>query len=98
MKTRYFEVCKADNVKGLTVIEYPVDFGAWRYASSEFRRSSVTHECAYNFGSNFQLNNIQYSDALWMVVSTETRWEHVNIDIASNPLSQRKPAMKGRKR
>lgn len=96
---RYFEVLFYQDSQRITVVEYPTGFGLWKMSTYKFKRESYTQNGKLIFGCNFDLNTIQFNDALFIVVSDETNWEEVNLKWASNPVSERQPAMsrKGKK-
>ncbi len=90
---RYFEVVEIKDGQHIVVIEYPMDFGLWKFPSFKFKRKSFTEKGDLLIGSNFEMNTIQFNDALFYIVSEDTEWTEVNLKWASNPILERLPAM-----
>lgn len=94
---RYFEITEVNDIEPVTIVEYPAVFGLWLFNQAENRKVFFADGCNWLIWTSFhRLPEISLKMACGMIALA--KWVEVDLVGASNPISQRKKAMKGRKK
>jgi hypothetical protein len=95
---RYFEITVIHEESAFTVCEYFTDFGYWKSTNADYHRKQMVAGQMWHIFTNLTLTDDIMKNTIDALLEDGIGWSEVSLENASNPVSLRVPAMKGKRR